>query len=414
MIAVSSSSPILVVGTTPDYIDWLREKAPGEAIFLTDPGLRRNAVEERPAPEEELVADLASFAAARAALREHLARWSLRLGGVACYDCETLELAAALAEEFGLPFPSSEAVGHCRDKVISKELWRAHRVPCPEARSIDSEEELRAFRASQGAPVVLKPRRGTGSELVFLCDTPEECRRAFALLHEGVRRRPELGGLAAEEWIRGPEYSCDVEISAGTARPLRLTRKIPLGDGDIGGTLAYLLCPRPPLWWHQHQVPELLRRAATALGLSRAFCMVDFIVRRGEPFFLEMAPRPGGDCLPPLLRVARGWDPLLAELAFARGLPPGPEWVPGGPFSLGLRLVASQSGVVRHMDTTALAADRRVLDIGGLRLPGHRVVLPPEDYDSRVLGYAIARLDPGDPGIQAAELATLWSAEMGS
>ena len=414
MIAVSSSSPILVVGTTPDYIDWLREKAPGEAIFLTDPGLRRNAVEERPAPEEELVADLASFAAARAALREHLARWGLRLGGVACYDCETLELAAALAEEFGLPFPSSEAVGHCRDKVISKELWRAHRVPCPEARSIDSEEELRAFRASQGAPVVLKPRRGTGSELVFLCDTPEECRRAFALLHEGVRRRPELGGLAAEEWIRGPEYSCDVEISAGTARPLRLTRKIPLGDGDIGGTLAYLLCPRPPLWWHQHQVPELLRRAATALGLSRAFCMVDFIVRRGEPFFLEMAPRPGGDCLPPLLRVARGWDPLLAELAFARGVDPEPEGFSGRAFHLGLRLMASRGGVVRRLDTDRLAADHRVREVGGLRKPGHRVVLPPEDYDSRVLGYAIARLDPGDPGIQAAELATLWSAEMGS
>jgi len=408
---IPRKDPVIVVGTTPDYIDEIRRKAPGEAIFLTDRNLRRRAIEEPPGPQEELLGDLASFSAAAALLREHLERWGLRPGGVACYDCEALELAAFLAEGFALPFASPEAVARCRDKFRCKELWRAHRVPCPEARGIATEEELLAFWASLEAPVVLKPRRGTGSELVFRAETPEECRRAFAALHEGVRRCPELGGMVAEEYVAGPEYSCDFLVSAGEVHVLRLTRKMPLA-GTFGGTRGYLLCPRPPRWWRRSDFSPLLVRAAAALGLSRAFCMVDFILRRGEPLFLELAPRPGGDCLPPLLRVARGWDPLLAELAFARGRDEKQDPFPGGPGHLGLRLVASRGGVVRRLHTAPLEEDPRVLAVGGLRGPGHRVILPPEDYDSRILGYAIARLEPRKPEIQAQELDALWRVEM--
>ncbi|HQK26090.1 MAG TPA: hypothetical protein PK393_11280, partial [Synergistaceae bacterium] len=141
-------------------------------------------------------------------------------------------------------------------------------------------------------------------------------------------------------------------------------------------------------------------------------CMVDFSLRRGEPLFLELAPRPGGDCLPPLLRVARGWDPLLAELAFARGRDETQDPFPGGPGHLGLRLVASRGGEVRRLHIALLEEDPRVLAVGGLRGPGHRVILPPEDYDSRILGYAIARLEPRNPEIQAQELDALWRVEM--
>ena len=52
------------------------------------------------------------------------------------------------------------------------------------------------------------------------------------------------------------------------------------------------------------------------------------------------------------------------------------------------------------------------LAVGGLRGPGHRVILPPEDYDSRILGYAIARLEPRNPETQAQELDALWRVEM--
>lgn len=47
--AISSPRPVvLVVGTTTDYVDWLRQAAPGNALYLTDPQLRRAAREAPP------------------------------------------------------------------------------------------------------------------------------------------------------------------------------------------------------------------------------------------------------------------------------------------------------------------------------------------------------------------------------
>ena len=411
MNAVRSS--VVVAGTTPDYIDWIRTEAPGAAVFLTDPRLRSGAAEPDPAPWEEVLCDLSDHERAQRTLREHLDRWGIRPAGMACYDCESLDLAALLAERLGLPFASRGAVARSRDKRRSKRLWKEHGLPCPEARPIRRAEDLVAFRNERGEAVVLKPLRGTGSELVFLCDSEDECRRAAATVLDGVRLRPALGGAVAEERIRGTEYSCDFTVSGDDVRLLRLTRKVALPGGPFGETTGYLLCPRMPERQDRADFSETLRRSAAALGIANGFCMIDFIVRDGIPVLLELAPRPGGDCLPQLLRAARGVDVLLEELRFARGFPVRGEWREGGPFFLGLRLIARTGGVLRGISTDLLQRDRRVLEIGGLREPGHRIVLPPEDYDSRILGWAVARLDDGDPEEQAAELASLWSAEVG-
>ncbi len=48
----------LVTGTTPDYVDIIRKRYPGRAVFLTDERLRQAAAEERPGPEEEITVDL--------------------------------------------------------------------------------------------------------------------------------------------------------------------------------------------------------------------------------------------------------------------------------------------------------------------------------------------------------------------
>ncbi len=404
--------PVVVVGTTPDYIDWIRSATPGAAVFLTDPLLRRGAGEPDPAPWEEVLCDLSDPERAWTALRAHLGRWEIRPAGVACYDCESLDLAALLAAQLALPFASRGAVARCRDKHRSKRLWREHGLPCPESRPIRGADDLVAFRNEREEAVVLKPLRGTGSELVFLCDSEDECRRAAATVLDGVRLRPALGGAVAEERIRGMECSCDFTVSGDDVRLLRLTRKVALPGGPFGETTGYLLCPHPPEWCVRTDFSETLRRSAAALGIANGFCMIDFIVRDGIPVLLELAPRPGGDCLPQLLRTARGVDVILEELRFARGFPVRGEWREGGPFFLGLRLIARTGGVLCGISTDLLKRDRRVLDIGGLRKPGHRIVLPPEDYDSRILGWAVARLDDGDPDGQAAELASLWSAEV--
>jgi hypothetical protein len=132
-----------------------------------------------------------------------------------------------------------------------------------------------------------------------------------------------------------------------------------------------------------------LKRAAEAMGMDRAFCMVDFIMRDDVPVFLELTPRPGGDCLPPLIRHACGSDILGLELDFAEGrplhIPPIAQWHT----LIGVRMFADRPGRIVRLDTRAIEADPRVKEVYLKRSLGHVVELPPEDYDSWLLGHII-------------------------
>jgi len=418
--SVKTHKTILVVGTTPDYIEWIRRVAPGRALFLTDPQLRRLAKEPGPGPEEEILCDLVDYPQAVSCLAEHLERWGTELGGIACFDCESMDLAAELAARYGLRYPSSEAVGLCRDKYLSKVKWRERGLHCPRAERVHSPDEAARFLAELGAPAVLKPLTGSGSEHVWLCRSAEECRthyRSIAAALESGRsnrlfRSPSPAAPAgplvlAEEFIDGQEYSCDFIVDGSRIEPIRLTEKIRSRNRPFGTIHGYLLRHDLPPGIESGGFRETLRECASSLGVERAICMLDFMVREGEMVLLEMAPRPGGDCLPPLLRRARGLDILKLSLDFAgQG-----EIVPADPFDsdfsgyMGIRIIARQGGTLAAIDTDGLQADPRVLEIGLSKKPGHRITLPPEDYDSWILGHIVARVDPGgDPAESLVEL----------
>jgi len=54
-----------------------------------------------------------------------------------------------------------------------------------------------------------------------------------------------------------------------------------------------------------------------------------------------------------------------------------------------LRLFSKWAGVIRVLDGAGLRRDPRVLEVSLKHGPGHRVVLPPDDYESRLLGHVI-------------------------
>lgn len=396
---MSPRSVTLVVGTTPDYVDWIRSSRPGQAIFLTDPALRERATEERPAPEEEVLGDLADHELAGEALAAHLARWQLELDGIACFDCESMALAAELAQNHALPYPSADSIDRCRDKHRTKTLWRDRNIRCPAVTAIRTPEDASRFAAATAGPVVLKPAAGSGSELVFLCRDDAECRASLREIELGLRRRatnrlyrradPERPAVVAEEFVAGREYSCDFLVADGRTTLVRLARKLRAPDGPLGTIQAYVLTDPPPAGIAPADFSRALLESAAALGVTRGLCMLDFLTRGEELVLLELTPRPGGDCLPWLLRHARGLDILGLNLDFARCKPirlatdsePEPH--------VGLRVHAARGGKIASIDDAALEEDPRVRAVKWLRGPGHVVRMPPEDYDSWLLGQAI-------------------------
>jgi biotin carboxylase len=397
-----------VVGTTSDYVHWIRQSCPDQVLFITDPLIRIRALEPPPPPHAEVLCDLTDGDGVRQSLERHLADFRQRLVGIACFDCESMALTAGLARDFDLPYPSATAVENCRDKYRSKRLWRSHHLHTPLVARVRSADAAARFQGGSKAPVVLKPLTGSGSELVFAGADENACRQNFERIRDGLRRRSHLRlyahasartpDILAEEMIAGEEYSSDFIVDHGRCDVIRLTRKIRAASGPFGTIQAYLLETDTPAGIRGRDFLQTLAKSAAALGIHRAVCMLDFIVRRGRMVLLELAPRPGGDCLPFLLRRAYRLDMLRLQIDFARQAPlerPISD-LSTGPW-VGLRVHAHGQGVVRRIHADALEGDPRIREVHLPRRPGHRIDLPPEDYDSWLLGHVIFTPDSATP-----------------
>jgi biotin carboxylase len=404
-----SETRIVVVGTTTDYIDEIRSRYPRRALFVTDPVERAKAREDTPEPYEELLCDLKHAGQVIDALNAHRRRWQIKPIGVTCYDCESLQLAARLARDLDLDFPSPTAVTASRNKLISKRIWRHAEVPCPDAEIIRKLSDATQFMRNSSRPVVLKPLTGSGSELVFKCSDSGDLARAFDALksrlaeHPNLRMYSDRSGLSEmdsrrefviETFIEGREYSCDCILEEKRLIIIRTAEKLPAPAQPPGTTLAYLIPAGLPRQLDQKRFKRQLHTAARALGLENAVFMVDFIVDGEVAYLLEITPRPGGDCLPWLIRESCGLDMLGLALDFAEGkrilVPEASHWKP----LVGMRFFAKSAGVVKSVDARRLKKDNSVKAWYLKAQPGYRVKLPPEDYDSRILGHVIFEPNP--------------------
>jgi biotin carboxylase len=402
---MSRERRVLVVGTTGDYVDWIDRHYPGRAIFLTDPQARAKASEPVPDVRTEVLSDLTDEGTVWAVLQEHLEQYGMEASGVVCFDDESMHLAALLAGRLKLPYPSPQAVLTCRSKHRCKEAWRAAGVPTARSILATSEADAADFARQLNAPCVLKPLTGSGSELVFTCRTPRQAADAFRKIRQGLQLRaanrmyspdeqapPQA--VLAEELITSQEYSCDFLLEGGRARVIRFAHKLLAPNAPPGTARGYII-PSPPPGPDPQSIASFLARAAHAVGLDRAVCMLDFFADGERLSLLEIAPRPGGDCLPWLIRHSSGLDMLALALDFAErrplNIPPADQWKP----TVGLRIRADREGTLRRVRTDRLAADPRVRQIHLIRRPGHKIVLPPEDYDSWIFGHLVFQPDEG-------------------
>ncbi|MDZ7667134.1 MAG: ATP-grasp domain-containing protein [Desulfotignum sp.] len=395
MSAARSTPRVLVVGTTADYIEWIRTRYPDEALFITAPSVRQSAQEPVPDPSEELVCDLTDTAALMNAVTAHMNTWSQTPAGIACFDCESMITAARLARTLGLSYPGESAILNCRDKLISKQLWQAQGVSCPRVWPVHGIEDVMRILKDVTAGLVLKPAWGSGSELVFQCGNRKEAETAWQTMTFGLEKRKKNALFAhpdqlilAEERICGPEYSADFILTNTGLTLIRLARKMIPAGMPFGTAAGYEVPGILPLQLPVETLASVLEKAARALGLETGICMVDFVINHNRPYLLEITPRPGGDCLPWLLDISGHLDILKLTLDVAGNRLWDISAVQFSPH-MALRIHAGKHGILRKIDYRDLASEPRVKQIHLIRKPGHRIVLPPDDYDSWLLGHVI-------------------------
>ncbi|MBP9854577.1 MAG: ATP-grasp domain-containing protein [Candidatus Omnitrophica bacterium] len=409
-LTIMPKQKILVVGTTIDYVEILNSRFQNRLIFLTDEEERGKSENSKENNLQEIVVDLENSDRAQQILFKYLKEQDIKLSGVVCFDCESLALASTIAQQYELPFPTAESIMNCRSKFRSKDLWAKNGVSCPKAKLIKTEEDALEFFKQLKAPAVLKPLSSSGSELVFLCKNEEQCREAYRIMSEKLKNslnrrmytsqnmRDEENPrdtVVMEEYIGGDEYSCDFVLENKTVSVIRLTRKYYDERSTFGTMQAYQLPAELPSSISLADLESFLLKAAHSLGLTRSITMVDFKIYNGRIYLIEMTPRPGGDCLPILIEASSGFDIFSAALDFSEGKsvqwPKKTDWNP----VVGLHLIATQRGVLKKLDVQSAEHDPRFVRCYRKRFDGESIELPPDDYDSRLLGFVLFKPSSG-------------------
>lgn len=119
--------------------------------------------------------------------------------------------AARVREALGIPGTSTRTTFLCRDKPAMKEALREAGVPCARSLGSDDREEIRAFAADVGYPLVVKPRAGAGASGTARVDSEEALGPALDAM--GVGRG---GNVAVEEFIEGHEGFYDTITIGGS------------------------------------------------------------------------------------------------------------------------------------------------------------------------------------------------------
>lgn len=404
--------PVLVAWTTPDYVSRLQHRHPEEVYFVVDSRFKDSPDIECLDRSAVIFTGFEDLRQALRSIKQDLLSKNLSPKGVACFDCDALVPASFLARDLGLPFPDTNAIVRARNKYEAGRLWKQRGIPSPSVLLVSGlEDTLEGFRRMQ-RNVVLKPVSGSGSELVFHCRSEEEVVESFRIMERELPLRasnplfqplPSPAGETlvdprrvwiVEEFVSGPEFSCDFLLEDERITVIRETGKIKSSAQTFGSILAYTYPPVYPEGLSSAPLCDILHRAAGALGFTWGHFMVDFILQNGHPIIIEMTPRPGGDSIPDLLETATGIDLLELHLNFvAAGFHPSKLPSPPGERFASINLFAARKGKIVWIDPSPVIAHPRVRAVFLRKRAGDMILLPPESYDHRLLGHAIVSLD---------------------
>ena len=286
-------SAVVTVGLRPGALDAAeRLGCPVAAVVETAPGPRAaarlagvvQAPFDAPAPRWRAVAE---------ALRPH------EPAAVVALTERSVVPAAHLRAALGLPGDGVEAAVRCSDKRAMKRAARAAGLACADA--VEAEDGLSGpeIVARLGLPLVLKAAVGSGS-------------RGTVVVRDAADVPDALPpGWMAESFVDGVEMSVESLVVADRAVFVNPT--------------AYLepawasLAPAPLSAADHAAVVAHAEAARRALGVTAGMTHLELFLTPEGPVFGEMAARPPGGHIMPLIAHAYGIDPWEAVLRVALG-----------------------------------------------------------------------------------------------
>lgn len=222
--------------------------------------------------------------------------------------------AAELRSRYGLPGTDFETAERFRDKVLMKQaVAAAQAAPVPDFSPLDRLDDLDDLDWTTGRWVI-KSRWGLGASEVHVVDSLDAARQ--------VCRTLDLSGsqYEIERFVEGDIYHCDAIVQDGAVRFANVGRYTadPAGYGPgtsfgtvtvLGGTLY-------------DRIQALSAQVLRALGLQEGVTHLElFHTPDDELVFCEVAARPPGGIIPPVIEWQFGINMVEVSLRQQAGLP---------------------------------------------------------------------------------------------
>ena len=257
--------------------------------------------------------------------------------------------AAYLAAELGASGNPVTPGANSRDKLCFRQIT-ADLCPVEFAALADADAAARFLRGV-GAPIVIKPRCGSGSSGVTLADNEETARSGFASAAEAG-----AGPVLGERYVEGPEYSVETLTLSSKHTVLGVTRKTTTGPphfievghefpvGDDPACLASLA--------------EMTTAMLDRLGHLQGPAHTELRVSKDGPFLVETQTRFGGDQICEMVKLTKGVSLPRETIAHLAGVAARPN--PGVASAAAVSFFARESCRIDRVEGIAEAA----------RLPG--------------------------------------------
>lgn len=222
-----------------------------------------------------------------------------------------------LASRLNLPANSDECIEISTNKYKMRQALQKGGVKVPHFEKVSSAEELGDCSAFC-FPVIVKPTDRSGSRGITKVLRKEDLSEAIKVSCENSFEKKAI----VEEYIEGPEFSCEAISFNGKHEILTVTQKFTTGaphfietghiePADISGEML-------------EKVKKTILKSLDALNIKFGASHSEFrITPSGEIGIIEIGSRMGGDCIgSDLVRLSTGKDFVRAVIDTALGKEP--------------------------------------------------------------------------------------------
>lgn len=240
------------------------------------------------------------------------------IDGIISNSEPAMPIVAYIGNSLGLPSNAYETVSAMTNKFKFRTLLKDNHFTVPGFGSAETFNEAKSLFGRLNKPIMIKPAVSSGSRGVAKLESEEQLKTAF----EDAQNYSRNNKVILEEYIYN---TCshivggDIFVSGGKVVFFGLM-------SCIRDTVNAPLVPKGEIYpavlnsSQSDNVKNELSRAVSSLGIKFGAINVEIMIdSQGNPCFIELNPRNGGNCIPEELLVATGFDIFDATVRAAVG-----------------------------------------------------------------------------------------------